>query len=351
MALYRRKETNVWWMDYTDAEGKRVRASTGTESKLLAQQLLDRTKAEVWEQRRLGVKPQVKFEKAVQMFLEEKRHCRTIDTYEERANWWLERFRGLPLNSITQELIIKAIKVKRAEVSPATCNRLLATLKTILRLACRKYEWIDRVPAMFFYEEPKGRTRWLQPHEIARLLDALPEHERDIAMFSFATGLRQGNIRRLRWEQVNLNLRVIFIDGKEMKNGRDHGIPLNEAALDVLRRNIGKHWEYVFTFRGKPIRASSSVTWKRALEKAGIEDFRRHDMRHTWASMLVQSGVPDNVIQTLGAWETAKMVKRYAHHSAESMRPFAKQVDAALASATSQFASQEGDRQRLKEVV
>lgn len=336
MALYKRKESNVWWMDYTDAEGKRVRASTGTENKLLAQQLLDRTKAEVWDQRRLGVKPQVTFDKAVEMFLEEKRHRRTINTYTERANWWLQRFWGMPLNSITQELIIKTIKEREGRVSPATCNRLLATLKTILRLAHRKYEWIDRVPAFFFYEEPKGRTRWLQPHEIARLLDALPEHERDIAMFSFATGLRQGNIRKLRWEQVNLNLRVIYIDGDEMKNGRDLGIPLNEAALEVLRRNIGKHWQYVFTYKGKPIRASSNATWKRALQKAGIEDFRRHDMRHTWASMMVQAGVPNNVIQTLGAWETEKMVKRYAHHSSESMRPFVKHVDEALAGATSQ---------------
>ena len=337
-------------MDYADAAGKRVRASTGTESKAKAQSLEARIQAEVWQQRRLGIKPQVTFDKAVEMFLDEKRKRRTIMDYTERSRWWLQRFRGMHLNLITQDLIIQTIKQREGEVAPATLNRLLATLKTILRLAHRKYEWIDRVPAFFFYEEPKGRTRWLQPHEIARLLDALPEHERDIAMFSFATGLRQGNVRRLRWEQVNLNLRVVFIDGDDMKNGRDLGIPLNEAALAVLRRNIGKHWESVFTYRGRPLRASSSATWKRALAKAGIEDFRRHDMRHTWASMMVQSGVPDNVIQKLGAWETPKMVQRYAHHSAESLRPFVKQVDDALASAYDTFTSQAGDRQRLKGV-
>lgn len=350
MALYRRKESAIWWMDYTDAEGNRRRESTGTDNKQRAQELLDKTKVDVWEQKRLGVKKQRKFEEAVELFLKEKRHLRSLDGYEERASWWLVRFKGKLVSEITQELIVETIEKKRAEVKGATCNRYLATLKTILRLVCRKYRWIERVPEFFFYEEDKGRTRWLEPHEIARLLDALPEHERDIAMFSFATGLRQGNIRQLRWEQVNLNRRVLVIDGKEMKNGRDHGIPLNDAAIDVLRRNIGKHWEYVFTYKGNPIKSSSSVTWKRALRKAGIEDFRRHDMRHTWASMMVQAGVPDNVLQTLGAWETPKMVRRYAHHSADSMRPFAAKVDAALSGVTSQFASQEPKERLLRSV-
>jgi len=350
MALYRRKESAVWWMDYTDAEGKRVRESTGTDNKHLAQQLLDKTKAEVWEQRRLGVKKQYLFEQAVEVFLKEKRNRKSISNYEEHCAWWLEKFRGKPLKEVTQELIVQTIKEKETKVAPATCNRYLATLKTVLRLAYRKYQWIDRVPEFFFYEEPKGRSRWLEPHEIARLLDALPEHERDIAMFSFATGLRQGNVRPLRWSQVNLNRRVMVIDGKHMKNGRDHGIPLNDAAIDVLRRNIGKHWEYVFTYRGQPVKSASSVTWKRALQKAGIENFRRHDMRHTWASMMVQAGVPDNVLQTLGAWETPKMVRRYAHHSADSMRPFAEKVDAALSGVTSQFTSQEPQERLLRSV-
>jgi integrase len=131
------------------------------------------------------------------------------------------------------------------------------------------------------------------------------------------------------------------LDGDEMKNGRDHGIPLNDAAVAVLRRCIGKHHTQVFTYNGQPVRNCSSAMWKRATKKAGIEDFRPHDMRHTWASMLAQQGVPDGVIQKLGAWETPRMVDRYRHHSAASLAPYAAKVDAVMTSA-SQFASQQG---------
>jgi integrase len=351
MALYRRKESRIWWMDYTDAEGKRVRETTGTDNKQLAQELYDKTKAWVWQQKRLGVKKPRLFDEAVEQFLADKKGLRSISDYEDRANWWLEQFKGKPLTAITQELIVKTIKKKEGEVSPATCNRYLATLKCMLRMVCIKYKWISRdaLPEFFFYEEPKGRTRWLEPDEIARLIDALPEHWRDIAIFSFATGMRQGNVRLLRWDQVNLTRKTMVVDGTEMKNGKDHGIPLNDAAVEALRRNIGNHHTYVFTYNGKPIRHASTATWKRALEKAGIEDFRRHDMRHTWATMLAQQGVPDSVLQKLGAWETPKMVDRYRHHSAKSLAPYAAQIDGVL-KPMSQFASQGSDARREPQI-
>lgn len=356
MALYRRKESPVWWMDYTDAGGTRVRKSTGTDNKQLAKELYDKTKAEVWEQKRLGVKPDHTFEQAADTFLADKRKkgLRAIGDVERHIAWWKERFGGRMLRTISQELIVNTIKEREADLGPATRNRYLATLRGILRLVCIKYKWIGRddLPSFFFYEEPKGRTRWLEPDEIARLLDALPEHWRDIAMFSFATGLRQSNVRLLRWDQVNLTRRTVMLEGGAMKNGNDHGIPLNDAAVEVVRRQIGKHHTFVFTYRGKPVRYANTVAWKRALARAGIEDFRRHDMRHTWASMLTQAGVPDGALMALGAWQTPKMVKRYAHHSAASLAPFAAKVDEALAG-VSQFlpqADEEQPEQKLRVV-
>ena len=354
MALYRRKESRIWWMDYTDAEGIRKRESTGTENKQLAQELYDKTRADVWQQKRLGVKKERMFEEAVTTFLADKKQkgLKSLSDYEDRAKWWLEQFKGKPLSAITQELIVQTIKQKETEVSPSTCNRYLAVLKCILRLVAIKYRWMrmDAVPQFFFYREPEGRTRWLEPDEIARLIDALPEHWKDIAIFSFATGMRQGNVRLLRWDQVNLSRRTMVVEGTEMKNGKDHGIPLNDAAVEALRRNIGKHHTYVFTYRGKPIQHASTALWKKALVRAGIEDFRRHDMRHTWASMMAQQGVPDSVLQKLGAWETPKMVDRYRHHSAASLAPFAAKVDSVLAPMSQSLPQQgqEEPEQRLR---
>jgi integrase len=87
----------------------------------------------------------------------------------------------------------------------------------------------------------------------------------------------------------------------------------------------------VFAFRGKPIAAANTRAWREALKKAGIEDFRWHDLRHTWASWLAQSGVPMGVIQEMGAWESPEMVRRYAHLSPAVLADHAKVIDTKMA--------------------
>lgn len=75
----------------------------------------------------------------------------------------------------------------------------------------------------------------------------------------------------------------------------------------------------------------STKTWYGALERAGIEDFRWHDLRHTWASWHVQNGTPLYVLQELGGWESPEMVRRYAHLAAEHLAPFADRLIAVRA--------------------
>jgi integrase len=343
MGLYRRKDASnpkVWYMRYTDASGKLQRESTGTEVKQLAQLALDKVKAEVWEQKKLGIKERRLFSDAVDLFIKAKANRRTVSEYERQLNWWGVQFKGKHIDEITQSLVIETIQRKKSEdgSSPATVNRYLAALRACLRLAVIKHQWMDRsrLPEFFMEEEPKGRVRWLKPDEVGRLIAALPEHWRDIAGFALATGQRMGNVLGLRWQQVDLVQRTALFDGDEMKNGEDHGIALNDVAVQIVRRQIGRHDEYVFSYRGKPVKRGSYRTWNNALKEAGIEDFRRHDMRHTWASMMVQAGTSDAVMMALGAWKTPKMVRRYAHLNAHSLLPFAQQIDAKLAGALGQ---------------
>ncbi len=83
----------------------------------------------------------------------------------------------------------------------------------------------------------------------------------------------------------------------------------------------------VFTYKGKPVTQVNTKAWYKALERAGIEDFRWHDLRHTWASWLTQQGVPLNVIQEMGAWESSEMVRRYAHLAPEQFARHAQVLD------------------------
>lgn len=86
-----------------------------------------------------------------------------------------------------------------------------------------------------------------------------------------------------------------------------------------IREQIGKHAAHVFSYRGKPPTQINTKAWRAALKRAGIEDFRWHDLRHTWASWHVQLGTPLHVLQELDGWETADMVRRYAHLSSEHL--------------------------------
>ena len=145
--------------------------------------------------------------------------------------------------------------------------------------------------------------------------------------FSLCTGLRKRNVTDLEWSQVDLQRNVAWIHADQAKGRKSIHVSLNATAIEILRKQIGKHPVRIFTYQGKPINQVNTKAWRRALERAGIEDFRWHDLRHTWASWLTQKGVPLNVIQEMGAWESTEMVKRYAHLAPEQFRKHAMVVD------------------------
>ena len=97
-------------------------------------------------------------------------------------------------------------------------------------------------------------------------------------------------------------------------------------GLALMTKQLGKHATHVFTYRGRPITQVNTKAWYAALEKAGIEDFRWHDLRHTWASWHVQNGTPLFALQELGGWESAEMVRRYAHLAADHLAPYAERL-------------------------
>jgi integrase len=231
------------------------------------------------------------------------------------------------LDAIDRTAIDQIIEAKRAEgVANATVNRMLEVVKVILRKASLEWEWIDRVPSIRLLPEPTRRIRWLTPEDAERLLTVLPQHLAAMARFSLATGLRERNVTRLEWSQVDLTRRVAWIHPDQAKAKKPIGVPLNNDAVLVLRREIGKHDKRVFTYLGRPIDKANTCAWRRALKQVGIESFRWHDLRHTWASWHVQNGTPLHVLQELGGWSCYAMVQRYAHLSAEHLAEYAGNV-------------------------
>ncbi len=199
----------------------------------------------------------------------------------------------------------------------------------------------------------KGRGGARATVEALKLLDALPSHFADMAAFSLATGLRRANVTGLQWSQLDLNRRLAWIHPDQAKARKAIAVPLNAEAVAIIQKRSGQHATHVFSFRGRPIRQVSTKAWYQALERAGIENFRWHDLRHTWASWHVQNGTPLFALQELGGWESPEMVRRYAHLSADHLAPYADRLSTLReveGSADGTFTAQATNEKGLTEV-
>jgi integrase len=169
-------------------------------------------------------------------------------------------------------------------------------------------------------KEPTRRIRFLTQDQAAVLLKELPQHLRDMAAFALATGLRAANITGLCWDQVDMERKQAWVHPDQAKARRAIAVPLNDAALEVLEHQKGNHFVKVFTYEGEPVKQVSTKAWYKALKRAGIENFRFHDLRHTFASRLVMSGVDLYRVQTLMGHKMPAMTLRYAHLSPQHLR-------------------------------
>jgi len=316
------KRGNTWWAYITIPGRKPLQRSLKTQDRTQAQELHDKIKHELWRVRHLGEKPRRSWQEAVVRFLDEKQHKRSLKSDLAHIRFLDAHLGGLMLDEITIDVIVAIREAKLSTAKPSSINRMLAFLRSVLKLAKDEWEWLDTIPRVKLYPEPKHRIRWLSEAEIGRLLNELPQHLRDMAEFSLATGLREGNVIGLEWQQVDMPRKCAWIHADQFKTNRAIAVPLSKRACDIVLAQLGKNDRYVFTFEGHRVGQASTKAWRNALKRAGIEDFRWHDLRHTWASWHVQNGTPLNVLQELGGWESAEMVKRYAHLSGEHLREY-----------------------------
>lgn len=329
MSLYKRTDSPRWWVKISHG-GRTIQRSTGTEDKTQAQEYHDKLKASLWEQQRLGVKPRRAWKEAVVRWLAETSDKATHDADIKKLRW-LDAFLGkLMLDEITLDVIDRVKSERLKTVSKSTVNRYLAVVRSILLRARDEWEWIDKAPKVKLFREPPGRERSITVEQAEALLRELPAHQRDVVLFTLATGLRQSNVLRLEWSHVNLEGGHAWVDADQSKNRRPIAVPLNLKALEVLRRQIGKHPARVFTYAGRPLDRANTHAWQRALKRAGIENFRWHDLRHTWATWHRQSGTPTHELQRLGGWRTSVMVERYAHLAPDHLATAANRLDSLL---------------------
>ena len=325
MALWNR--AGRYYVKLTAPDGTLIRRSTGTSDRKKALEYHDKLKAQLWDLARLKQKPKRTWDEAALRWLKEKAAKKSYRDDVSRIRFFTKHLRGRTLDQVSRDMIDRIVSRQLARRSDRTKDLYVALIRAIFRKAMREWEWIDQIPAFKTYARGgKVRVRYLTGDQANALLERLPAHQREVVLFALATGLRQGNILGLRWDQVDMTRRIVTIEHGGTKNGEALGVPLNEVALGVLERQLGKHHSHVFTYRGERLRTANTRAWRAALKACGIKDFRWHDLRHTWASWHRQNDVPTWVLQELGGWKSESMVRRYAHLSVKHLAPYADQL-------------------------
>ncbi|MGH7442226.1 MAG: tyrosine-type recombinase/integrase [bacterium] len=211
-------------------------------------------------------------------------------------------------------------------LAPGTLNRHIACLKTIVNRALAN-NLLDRNPirgVKLFKENVRDRV--LSWEEYQRLLEACSDHLVPIVTLAYRTGMRRGEILGLRWDQLRLAEKVIRLNAEDTKTSEAREIPLDDELAELLRRvprALG--CPHVFTVMGHSI-GTIKTAFIAACRRAGIEDFRFHDLRHCAVTNLRKAGVPQNVIMSISGHKTDAMLRRYDKVDREDRQAALEQV-------------------------
>ena len=143
------------------------------------------------------------------------------------------------------------------------------------------------------------------------------DHLTAAVLLTMNTGLRCGELLKLRWTSVDFNRRLLTVEGRNAKSRQTRHVPLNDEAANVLHR-----WREQSGGKGRlfDVATGFKTSWEKLLKRAGITRFRWHDLRHHFASRLVQRGVPLNTVRDLLGHSTVQMSLRYAHLAPDQRR-------------------------------
>lgn len=281
-----------------------------------------------------------------------KQEVATGYTFQHALSDWLDEApRGATDLSVIKQLKAKypnrpisqvdnaSISVALKAFGPGNYNRHVAVVSAAMNLAQERGHVLVS-PKFKKRKEPRGIVRFLTKAEWVRLYAALPDYMKAPTSFALYTGLRKSNVMGLQWSQIDMKRKLLLVDALEMK-GRDyHGLPLGDAAMAILREQVGKHddWVFVYPSRSKDENGKREAVplgdhkraWATAKKAAKVKNFRWHDLRHSWASWMAMEGVSLREIQELGGWAGPDMVGRYAHLSKEHLASKANAVGKAM---------------------
>lgn len=256
---------------------------------------------------------------------------KSTNTQLQQLAWWKTAIGIYVLADVSPSLLAECrgklaseVTVRKTPRSPASVNRYIAALSHAFTVAVKEWGWLDDNPLrkVTKLKEPRGRVRYLSEEERVKLLKACKESNNQylypVVVLAVSTGMRRSEIMNLTWDNVDLNRGSAILH--ETKNGDRRVAALTGHALEQLKElNKVRRIDTSLLFPAQEIKTIKPIDlrkpWKTASQKAQLQDFRFHDLRHSAASYLAMNGASVAEIAEVLGHKTLQMVKRYAHLS------------------------------------
>lgn len=332
MGLYKRG--NIWWF-MKQYKGKRIVESLGTDNKRLAER--------VYAKKLVAIISGEYFEKQHESVTFRELTEKYMSKYEKQRDSYTKKhllpfFGDLKLSEITAEIVEDYVIAREDEnAKPSTVYQEFSLGRRMFNVARRRWKWIAHNPFSDvefseLMEIDNSRDRWLTIEEEYLLLaHASPDYLKDVIIFAIHTGCRRGEILSLNWRQhVDMQTRVITIQAS--KGGNRKTIPMSETLYQMLLRRSKVRDINGMVF---PVEMTAMKdAFERTVKRAKIDNLHFHDLRHTFATRLIQAGVDLYTVSKLLGHKTIRMTERYAHHYSESLRPSINALDECYNSTT-----------------
>jgi len=332
------KRGNIWWLRYSDGNGKIIRESSKAAKFKEADIILSERKKAIREGKEpepIKRIPNHPFSHLAEEYL---KWCERQRSFRSKKGFILqlvEVLGNIPLRHVNTKLLeqFQTDRINKGN-KPATVNRLIATLKHCIH---KGYQWemlseetLKRARQVKLLEENNMRLRFLSKEECQSLINNCHGNTKPIVITALNTGMRKGEILSLKWDNLDLKHGFILLD--ITKNGERREIPINDTLRGVLQgltRRLDVSYVFYDSATGKPYQ-DVKRSFNTALRKAGIKDFHFHDLRHTFASHLVMAGIDITTVSRLLGHKTLTMTLRYSHLAPAHMAKAVDILDKAL---------------------
>jgi integrase len=321
MTLFRR-DNGIYYFKFEE-DGRTVWKSTGCRTKSEALLKVKTLKREPRKREQPPAAPDIAV--LVLEFTASNYARRTHEIYEIALRRLRECFPDSPLTQLTPRHADKYKLWRLEAVTPTTLNIELRTLRSAFNLV-RKWGLVKENPfaGTQLFRIPERPPAFLTRKQYEKLMDSIgTDWIRDIVVFAVCTGMRQGEILHLEWQHVDMDRRIVHVTSTatfKTKMGKRRVVPLNEKAMDVVRRQP-RTGQFVFTMDRRQIRRDTLThAFKKQVKALGLSnDIHFHSLRHTFASWLVQDGVSLYQVGRLLGHSDTKTTEIYAHLQPETM--------------------------------